>query len=614
MGIRLLATSSNCVHLIFARTLATNASTSVAPSSSPSAGHKVSPQLKEEIERCYQKLDRTFENTKEAFKSKSNTELFRAILVFKLCGVDFLVQQNQRILATMRATLGKNLFKKALKATFYGHFVAGETKEEVEPVVVKLRQFGVKSILDYSVESDISSDEAKSKAKASAAEVAPGALKDSGFVDQKVHDSTKSRYTPHAEFSDRREQVVSARTYFYDGEEKCDENRDIFIDSINAVAHATGGEGFAAIKLTALGRPALLLKLSESIAQAQNFFKAVTGGDMIQTNRLSEQDFIKKLKELGVKADSAEVRDWFHTVDFDSDGLVDFHGWNKLLDDNTKLGEMFRVLNIKTGQLEPLIQNLTHTEEQEFRNMVRRTKEIAEHAINKGIRIMVDAEQTYFQPAISRLALEMMRRYNKERGNVFNTYQAYLKGALQNMELDMQIARREGWHFGAKLVRGAYMEQERKRAQTIGYEDPINENYEATSKMYESCLKRIADEVDRRGRGNVSVMIASHNESTVRYSVELMKEREFAPSERIMCFAQLYGMCDQVSFSLGQAGYSVYKYLPYGPVEDVLPYLSRRALENGSVLKKAGKERHLLWKEMKRRIAAGQFTYKPTAE
>ncbi|CAI5448104.1 unnamed protein product [Caenorhabditis angaria] len=571
-----------------------------------------SPELKKELDECYNRLDLSFENTKEAFKSKTNSELVRALVVLRLCGIKFLVDQNQLILASMRRILGKTAFKKILKNTFYGHFVAGENEKEVEPNVGKLRKFGVKSILDYSVEADISSQEATDKTVKGTSEATVKKETVDNVVDGKTFDATRERYTVHQEFGDRRQGVSGARTYFYDGEEQCDKNRDIFKNSIDAVSQVTGGEGFVAVKITALGRPQLLLKLSEAIVQTQNFFKALTGShSKVQDGRLSEDQFVAKLKELGVKTDSeGAAREFFRAVDFDEDGHIDLHGWNHILDDHVKLGKLFQVLNVKTGEMDSLIQNLSEAEEQEFRNMVRRTLDVAEYAISKGVRIMVDAEQTYLQPAISKITIEMMKRYNKDRGNIFNTYQAYLKETLQNMEADMQVARREGWHFGAKLVRGAYMEQERKRAETIGYEDPVNPNFEATTKMYESCLTRIADEVHRRGRNNVSVMVASHNEGTVRFAVNLMKERCIAPSERVICMAQLYGMCDQVSFSLGQAGYSVYKYLPYGPVEEVLPYLSRRALENGSVLKKANKERDLLWKELKRRIAAGEFRAK----
>uniref|UniRef100_A0A1I7XDT0 Proline dehydrogenase n=1 Tax=Heterorhabditis bacteriophora TaxID=37862 RepID=A0A1I7XDT0_HETBA len=469
MGLRLLAAHQKaCLGAIRSRSVGSNTSSNRITSK-----HKLqpaSPEMAKEIEDSYSKLDLTFENTKEAFKSKSNSDVLRALLVLRLCGINLLVQNNQRILAAMRAFLGKTLFKRTLKSTFYGHFVAGETKTEVEPVVVRLKQFGVKSILDYSVESDLSSEEAATKTVEGGvdAEIAPAvgsAITDTGVVDSATLESTRERYAVHKEFADRREDVVSARTYFYEGEKVCDQNRDIFIDSVDAVAQATGGEGFAAIKITALGRPALLLKLSGSY--------------------------------------------WYG-----SDSNVSF----------------------KRGKFPEKIKSLWL------------------------VLLVCD----------------------------------YTKSKLSIIRYSSTI----------------FMYQERKRAATIGYEDPVNPNFEATSRNYEACLTRIADEHERREKGSVSVMIASHNEDTVRFAVNLMKERAIAPSERIMCFAQLYGMCDQVSFSLGQAGYSVYKYLPYGPVEDVLPYLSRRALENGSVLKKANKERDLLWTELKRRIASGQFLYK----
>ncbi|CAD5219666.1 unnamed protein product [Bursaphelenchus okinawaensis] len=568
--------------------------------------------LSKEVDRCYNKLDLQFDNGKEAFKSKSNWEIVRALIILHACGINYLVQNNQQVLSSLRKLVGPTLFKKILKSTFYGHFVAGEDRHEVLPTADKLARFGVKSILDYSVETDISQEEAEEKAVEGIVgeESIPDVIANQQFVDQKQVDATHQRYSVHKEFGDRRVDVVSARTYFYQGERECDKNADIFCNSIDAVKEATKGQGFIAIKLTALGRPQLLLKLSEMIAQTQHFFKALTGStwENMVLSKISEEDFLRRLKEFGIRTDSKFVKEWFKMADFDADGFVDFYDWGRLLDLSEDM-TMFQVFNIKTGNLEPLIVNMTKNELEECHNMMQRLVRVADHATAQGVRIMVDAEQTYFQPAISRLAVALMRKYNNNGGRVLNTYQAYLKNALTNMKIDMHLARRENFHFGCKLVRGAYMEQERKRADAVGYEDPINVNYNATTQMYHRCLDAIVQERAERGPGTVSVMVATHNEESVRYAVQLMKDNAVAPSERSICFAQLYGMCDQVSFPLGQAGFSVYKYLPFGPVEDVLPYLSRRAQENGSILKTAGKERQMLWAELKRRLASGQFIY-----
>ncbi|KAI6234628.1 Proline dehydrogenase [Aphelenchoides fujianensis] len=556
-----------------------------------------------------------------ARESKTNWELIRALLVLRMCNFDFLVKYNMQILHGLRKTVGDTLFKKILKATFFGHFVAGETRQEVLPIADKLAKFGVKSILDYSSESDLTQEEAETAAVEGIVgeEVAPEAISTQNIVDQKTLDETHQRYSVHKEFGDRRVDVVSARTYFYSGERECDKNADIFCNCIDAVAEATNGQGFTAIKLTALGRPpTAALKLSETIAQTQNFFKAMTGSgwENLVLSKISEEDFERRLSEFGIKTDSKFVKDWFKMVDFDEDGFVDFYDWGRLLDPEQR--HDLHVLNIRTGTLEPLIVNLTKAEERECNNMIQRIVRVADYAADRGIRIMIDAEQTYFQPAISRLTVAMMRKYNKNGGKILNTYQAYLKNALTNLRVGRRstdhslgslfadrhapLAKRENFHFGCKLVRGAYMDQERKRAEAIGYPDPINDNYNATTQMYHRSARN-------GGRATFPVMVASHNEESVRYAVQLMKDHNVAPSERTICFAQLFGMCDNVSFPLGQAGYSVYKYLPYGPMNEVLPYLSRRAQENGSLLKTAGKERKLLWGELKRRITSGQLVY-----
>jgi len=229
---------------------------------------------------------------------------------------------------------------------------------------------------------------------------------------------------------------------------------------------------------------------------------------------------------------------------------------------------------------------------------------------------MVDAEQSYFQPAIHRLAVEMMRTYNTESAIVFNTYQNYLKKSFKTICTDLDQAERQGFYFGAKLVRGAYMEQERARAELLGYKDPINPDKAATDAMYhkvlDECLRRI-HELKKNGKDvqRVGIMVASHNEDTIRHGIKKMAELGLDPAERVLCFAQLLGMCDQMTFPLGQSGYSVYKYVPYGPVNEVLPYLSRRANENGSLLLKLKKEKSLLRKELLSRILTGKWFYKP---
>uniref|UniRef100_A0A671QQS0 Proline dehydrogenase n=1 Tax=Sinocyclocheilus anshuiensis TaxID=1608454 RepID=A0A671QQS0_9TELE len=532
-----------------------------------------------------QRISIDFDNTQEAYKSKDTLELLRSLLVFKLCTFDFLVDKNKELMDLSKKVFGQRLFEKLMKMTFYGQFVAGEDQNTIKPLIEKNQAFGVGSVLDYSVEEDLTQEEAEKKEMDSCVSEAE---KESHGMDHR-----EKKYKAHRQFGDRRGGVISARTYFYADEAKCDHHMETFINCIKASGDSV--DGFSAIKMTALGRPQFLLQFSEVLVKWRRFFNLLAAhqgkdGMAILEQKLELEQLQDSLIKLGVGAKS-DIENWFTGEKLGSSGSYELS------------------VCPKSGHLEPLLSKFTDEEEKQMKRMLQRMDVLAKHAVENGVRLMVDAEQTYFQPAISRLTLEMQRIFNREKPNIFNTYQCYLREAYDNVSVDVELSRREGWYFGAKLVRGAYMCQERSRAAEIGYEDPINPDYEATNRMYHKCLEYILEEINHNRMANV--MVASHNEDTVKFTLEKMNETSLSPTENKVYFGQLLGMCDQISFPLGQAGFPVYKYVPYGPVNEVIPYLSRRAQENRGFMKGSQRERSLLWKELKRRLFSGQLLYKP---
>ncbi|XP_054532129.1 proline dehydrogenase 1, mitochondrial [Pan troglodytes] len=243
-------------------------------------------------------------------------------------------------------------------------------------------------------------------------------------------------------------------------------------------------------------------------------------GGRIKCERMGLIQAFSLLKESVAKmgiASGAEIEDWFMAETLGVSGTVDLLDWSSLIDSRTKLSKHLVVPNAQTGQLEPLLSRFTEEEELQMTRMLQWMDVLAKKATEMGVRLMVDAEQTYFQPAISRLTLEMQRKFNVEKPLIFNTYQCYLKDAYDNVTLDMELAHREGWCFGAKLVRGAHLAQERACAAEIGYEDPINPTYEATNAMYHRCLDYVLEELKHNAKAKV--MVASHNEDTVRFAL-----------------------------------------------------------------------------------------------
>uniref|UniRef100_A0A673WQ49 Proline dehydrogenase n=1 Tax=Salmo trutta TaxID=8032 RepID=A0A673WQ49_SALTR len=537
-------------------------------------------QSKNTTDAQTQKIEIDFDNTHEAYKSKDNIELLRSLLVFKLCTFDFLVDKNKMLMDLSKKVFGQRLFERLMKMTFYGQFVAGEDHNSIKPLIHKNQAFGVGSVLDYSVEEDLTQEEAEKKEMDACVSEAE---KESPGVDHR-----EKKYKAHRQFGDRRGGVVSARTYFYADEAKCDNQMETFLNCIK-------------------------LQFSEVLVKWRRFFNLLaaqqgkSGMDALE-QKLELEQLKESLTKLGV-GNKDDIENWFTGEKLGSSGTIDLLDWNSLINDRTSISNLLVIPNVETGQLEPLLRKFTVEEEKQMKRMLQRVDILAKHAVENGVRLMVDAEQTYFQPAISRLTLEMQRIFNREKPIIFNTYQCYLKEAYDNVSVDVELSRREGWYFGAKLVRGAYMYQERSRAEEIGYEDPINPDYEATNRMYHKCLEFVLEEIDHNRKANV--MVASHNEDTVKFTLEKMNQMGLSPTENKVYFGQLLGMCDQISFPLGQAGFPVYKYVPYGPVNEVIPYLSRRALENRGFMKGSQRERSLLWKELKRRLLNGQILYKP---
>jgi len=239
---------------------------------------------------------------------------------------------------------------------------------------------------------------------------------------------------------------------------------------------------------------------------------------------------------------------------------------------------------------------LSSTEQTEYKKIQTRINSICKAAHDAGVPIFIDAEESWIQQAIDDVANEMMKLYNKENAIVYNTYQLYRKDRLAYLKTSFEIAQKNNYFLGAKLVRGAYMEKERARAQEKNYASPIQNTKENTDKDYDAALLFCAENIKK-----IAVCVGTHNEKSSMYMAQLMKEKNIPFDTKHVYFSQLLGMSDHISYNLANAGYNVAKYVPYGPVSEVLPYLIRRAQENTSVKGQTGRELGLIIKEKERR-------------
>ena len=238
----------------------------------------------------------------------------------------------------------------------------------------------------------------------------------------------------------------------------------------------------------------------------------------------------------------------------------------------------------------------TKEEENEWSRVVERYHEVCKLAKEKDVEVLIDGEESWMQDAADDLVEDMMRCYNTETPVVYNTLQTYRWDRLDYLKKLHERSLNEGYKLGMKIVRGAYMEKERKRAQEKNYTSPICENKDATDVNFNNTLSYILKNLE-----NISLFIGTHNEDSSYMAMSLMDELNIAKNDNRVWFGQLYGMSDHISFNLADAGYNVAKYVPFGPVKDVMPYLIRRAEENTSVAGQTNRELNLLKQEKKRR-------------
>tara|TARA_Y100001968_G_C19453472_1_gene770391 strand:- start:3261 stop:4436 length:1176 start_codon:yes stop_codon:yes gene_type:complete len=240
--------------------------------------------------------------------------------------------------------------------------------------------------------------------------------------------------------------------------------------------------------------------------------------------------------------------------------------------------------------------NLSIDQVVEYDKLIERVDQICAYAAKKKVRIFIDAEDSWFQGTIDRIAELMMHKYNKNEVVVYTTIQFYRWDRLDYLNTLLSLSKEKNFKIGVKLVRGAYMEKERAMAIEKGYPDPIQKDKQSTDNDFNKAIELCVSELKY-----IAICLGTHNEKSCLQLIDLMKKNNIDTADSRIYFAQLLGMSDHISFNLSKAGYNVAKYVPYGPIDEVMPYLIRRAEENTSVAGQTGRELSLIKKELKRR-------------
>lgn len=569
-----------------------------------------------------------------AFSQKSLGELLNSYVVFKLCQLEFLVKAAPQLIRVCETVGLGGVVEWGLRHTFFRHFCGGEEASDVVPTMHQLKAGGVGSIVDLSVESDIAASSS----------------------------------------SDDSQDLVSSTNY----QIECAKSFTALLKGSVDIAAETPGS-YVAVKVTGVVPPLLLKKMTDSLILLRDAYHSVasrlslTSGNPVTS--LGIREFTQMLERLpGHSLLSEETATaLFRAADKDFDGKVDWSDVANVFSfRNPMARQVFAEGPIPVhGDKTDVVYMFTASEWLLLDAAREQLFDLCRHAASKSVKIMIDAEQSYFQAAIDDFACDLQEAFNASTEPiVYNTYQLYLRDAYYRLISDYTRAHRNGHGFGVKIVRGAYMVAERERSLQYGYPDPIHKNIASTHASYhraiDFCMDRLretfqtpvgsleksylafqladsnlgADEGSDKDTSSFPVMdkalssvefyklylpkthfdkallksapvpfgvvIASHNKGSILYAAEKMRLLAIPNGFSNVAFAQLMGMQDSVTFSMAANGYNLYKYLPYGPVKKVIPYLLRRAQENSSVLSGAKSDIDALTYEIRSRILPSQ--------
>lgn len=347
---------------------------------------------------------------------------------------------------------------------------------------------------------------------------------------------------------------------------------------------------------TTLANWAFALKFPIKGLMKKTMFGHFCGGESIEDC----QNSVDKLSEFNVKT----------ILDYSVEGKGDEESYEatkkEILrtierssgDDNMPFA-VFKVTGLGDYKIMTKIQNgkkLGNKEQVAFEKIKHRVNELCQEAFKVSTKILADAEDSWYQDVLEAMVYEAMEKYNKETCVVYNTFQMYRHDMFDRLKKAHEEAKKKGYILGAKLVRGAYMEKERERAEKKGYPSPIQPDKVSTDIDYDAAVKYCVENID-----SIALVSGSHNEQSNLNLTKLITKFNIKAYDDRVYFAQLYGMSDNISFNLAHAGLNVVKYVPYGPVEKVMPYLSRRAEENTSVAGQSSREFDLVKREIERR-------------